>query len=596
MHAFCCCSSRRREKPVSGQDDKAASSLPVSSPTGLAESRFDWNVKTQEPPVRADDGSASAQVSPCEGPVERCQLVVDNDSESHDDTSQSAKRSTGTLEVVRSKLIRHMPQDNELRRQSRLAAGHSEEELARRAELRRFRQQRIQDELDKDKSNDQGSETSHRSTRYLSPLIQLGQSGIGPRDTIEFTVDNGIILSDEQKSGHQQDLCESSKRRRSNSAVSEAGPGSSTRSLRHLPRNRAADDSCMASANEPSHPTTARNASLARLVGCSLNAARPDSVLGVDNEFDFDIRRGSHAWDDQSTLGVWLIAQGMRSRDCSFIHLEDTESDRGSDREQTCPPPSDFNGIDRIVDISDEPRRTSLPGSSPWDEGHGNFSPSQCSSQFGDVTKSDPDVLGSDDSKTDTEFSNPRAADHGSGPTVKQPLDNVSSYYPSALQSFQPSPDGSTTNNYSLSPQDIESLELSPDLGNSEGQSSYTTAEEQDASSARRDPTTALSNKHASQVGSVSNSTAHSETKSFQHREAELRTIEQRFGDVISRRQVDIPLHSRFREEFTKPTTQAPAKISLAVFDVSVPRGEPRATAWSESRGTQNPGHFPEDN
>ncbi|KAM4059205.1 hypothetical protein HRG_007933 [Hirsutella rhossiliensis] len=511
MQAFCCCSSRRRGRLVSGQDNKAASSLPVSSPAGLAESRFDWSArKTKHPAAQPNDVPASAQVSPCEGPVELCQLVADNDSDSHDDTSQSAKRSTGTLEVVRSKLIRHMPQDNEVRRQSRLAAGHSEEELARRAELRRFRQQRIQDELDKDKSNDEGSESSHRSTRYLSPLIQLGQSGIGPRDTIEFTVDDTIIAPDNRVSGQQQD---------------------------------------------------------------SYQSTRLDRVLGIDNEFD--IRRGSHAWDDQSALGVWLMAQGMRSRDCSLIRLGDAESDRADDCERLSPPLDDFNGIDRVIDIPNAPRGTSPPESPPWDEGHGNFSPSQCPCQCGDVTSSNLHVSASEDLSIDMDSSNLPPADHGSGSAVKQPLDNVSSYYPSALPSFQPSPDGSTNNNFSLSPQDIESLELSPihwhgklttlqDFGHSEGQSSYATAEEEDTLSARRETTAAMSHRHTSQVGSESNSTVHSETKSFQQREAELQTIEQRFGHVLSRKQVDIPLHSRFREEFTRSTTQAPAKTSLA--------------------------------
>lgn len=278
----------------------------------------------------------------------------------------------------------------------------------------------------------------------------------------------------------------------------------------------------------------------------------------------------------------------MRSRDCSFVRLGDAESERADDCERLHSLPNDFGGMDTAIDAPDTPRRTDLPQSLSGGEGSGNHTPSPCLGRCEEITSSDIGHRASEDQ--DIGMETPPAV-RGRGSAVKPSLYNASSNYPSALPSFQPSLDGSGNNNYSLRPQDIESLELSPihckleslfmtglasanlpgheklstlqDFGHSEGQSSYATAEEEDASSARRETTTAMSHRLTSQAESEGNSTAHSETGSFHQREAELQTIEQRFGDVLSRKQADIPLHSRFREEFTGSTIQAPAKISL---------------------------------
>lgn len=200
----------------------------------------------------------------------------------------------------------------------------------------------------------------------------------------------------------------------------------------------------------------ARNLSPASLPGFSLSTAPLDRLLGADS--DFDIRRGSHAWDDQSALGVWLIAQGIRSSDCSLMRVQDVEPDWADPGEKLCSAANDFNGIDRIADVPDSPHRTSLTGLSRCGEHRESCSLSQCAGQLEDAARSVLDASTSGVAQDDVKSSGHAPADHGSGSAEKQPVDNVSSYYPSALPSFQSSPDMSTTNHFSLSPQDIESL------------------------------------------------------------------------------------------------------------------------------------------
>lgn len=590
MQAFCCCSSRRRGKPIVDRDDEAATPIPTSNPLASTDNPL-IALQTEQlrpPLVQDEELPGSAQLSPCEGPAELCQLVVDDDSDNEGDGSQSAKRSTRTLDVVRTKLIRHMSQDNETKRQSRVAIGHSEEELARRAELRRFRQKRIQDELDKEGSLDDGSNKSHRSTRYLSPLIDLGQPGNGPRDTIEFTVGDSNAAP-EPCAFAPDDTCESGQRRSSCPELVEPCERSITSCTGADNISPSRDMASTTPVVHPSRPSTAQNTSAPRLSGVSSNPPRLDRVLGTEN--DFDIRHGSHAWDDQSALGIWLIAQGMRSRENSLIRLGDPQSDKAAGQERVRSPPQEFGGIDSVIDAPAPTQDNSMAVSSRSQDTWENAKPSQSRPQPTDSNHSgcrDSDMA--DVSKTCITTSEHPSGGQAMATNLERPLDHASSDYPSVIPSFQPSPAYSMANNYSLSPQDIENLELSPfqckhgpltqlkctdmgksghgnlsvlrDFGQSEGQSSYATAED-DTSNAEKQYGTPASLKRPSQIGFDNKSVAHSETTSFQQREAELRTIEQRFGEVLSRKKDGTPVHSRFKEEFTTATTHVPARTSF---------------------------------
>lgn len=104
------------------------------------------------------------------------------------------RRTIATLESVKSKFIRHLSYEKEDRNKVQSSPSKSEEEIARRAELRRFRVKRIQEELSSDHNKTNSTHTSIRSTRYLSPYIDIGLPGHGPRDAIEFSIDSGRCL------------------------------------------------------------------------------------------------------------------------------------------------------------------------------------------------------------------------------------------------------------------------------------------------------------------------------------------------------------------------------------------------------------------
>ncbi|PFH58595.1 hypothetical protein XA68_13473 [Ophiocordyceps unilateralis] len=459
MQALCCCISRRRGKRIRPRQDNATSSMPTATSP-------DWNAG------RPSTVSTSVQPSPCEGPIELCQLVGNDDSEVEDVTIPSA-------------IDAHM-----VRR---------DQELARHGGLVRKDPSHLE-------SNDQGSHRSHKSSRHLSSLVKLG---IGPRDTLEFTLDDGFTVPETAVPDRREASEDLPHLPTSPSGTPQQGR-TSVASTRQLDRSRDAEVSSVASADATSRPSSEPTTSPRRLTGCSINSTRLERVLGRDN--DFNIRRGSHAWEDQSALGVWLIAQSMRSRDCSLLLVGDADSDQAEHRERLSSPCLDFGGIDSIIDIPED----EAPSSS-----------------------------------------------------VQKASCNASSHYASILPSFQPSPAGSGSNKYSLSPEDLQHLELSPlgccalrDFGLSEGHSSsYATAEEDEASTASFKDTALLNQAPQARRGPDSKSVTLSEPSSFHQREAELRSVEQRFGQVASRKPADVPLHSRFREEFT--TVRRPAKTSL---------------------------------
>ncbi|RYP67954.1 hypothetical protein DL769_005632 [Monosporascus sp. CRB-8-3] len=111
------------------------------------------------------------------------------DSDEEDDIIRNrGSSSTSALEVVKTKLIRRLSKaSNSGRHSQRSVVGNSGEELARRAELKRLMHRRIQEEL-----------KSEEEVVTPGDLVQLrnhesssksGLPGVGPRDTIEFSVD-----------------------------------------------------------------------------------------------------------------------------------------------------------------------------------------------------------------------------------------------------------------------------------------------------------------------------------------------------------------------------------------------------------------------
>lgn len=78
-------------------------------------------------------------------------LLVGEKSDSEDDFGLHQKPSTSTLKAVSQRLKKRFSRDSAIsKRYSRSSVGTSEEEVERRAELRRMRQKRIEEELSKD--------------------------------------------------------------------------------------------------------------------------------------------------------------------------------------------------------------------------------------------------------------------------------------------------------------------------------------------------------------------------------------------------------------------------------------------------------------
>ncbi|RFU78857.1 glutathione-dependent formaldehyde-activating enzyme [Trichoderma arundinaceum] len=501
---------------------------------------------------------------PSEDPTELGQLLVDDSDGEGEDDNTLAKTSSA-LNVVRTKLIRHISHDNDPDRRSRASAGHSQEEVARRAELRRFRHQRIQEELKNEESKAESSDTSHRSTRYLSPLIDPGQPRVGPRDTIEFTVTDGHSLSLAQIPSARA-LETTTTEREEICSTAQEGDGVTKPLSTHLVPNTEGEDH-----THPLRPPSTHSNASQKLAGCSYNVPRLDRVLGTDNEFD--IRHGAHAWEEQSALGIWLAAQGLRWRSSSGRPGDSETNDRNV-RDQVPSPNGNFGGIDSAAD---------------------GLLPTQCQDigkvklqNHGDSLESAsfPSSLPNDHLQGDADTTlldrNVPLESRLLGISTTRPVDTSSSNYPSVLPSFQPSPNRSQSNFHHLSAEDLESLELSPfswqgnfsvikSIHASEGKSSYATAEDDIFYSDNNASSTQI-NCLPAQASADALSLACSETADFHKQEAKTQTIGARVGGALSRKRPSLNFGSRFKEEFQTTSIGSGRRSFMAKINLSVPR------------------------
>ncbi|KAI1873523.1 hypothetical protein JX265_005145 [Neoarthrinium moseri] len=122
--------------------------------------------------------------------------VEDSDNEDRSDMSKGP--GPNTLGALKTKLVRRLSQKSNSKRHSQQSVGHSDEELARRAELKRLRHKRIQEELE----SEQEAETQNRNLsdyqKDSSSPTELPYGG--PRDTIEFSVSEAEELKSDVSS------------------------------------------------------------------------------------------------------------------------------------------------------------------------------------------------------------------------------------------------------------------------------------------------------------------------------------------------------------------------------------------------------------
>lgn len=103
--------------------------------------------------------------------VFREMLALEDDSESDKDSIKvKSKKSSNTLKAVTQKLKKHLSRESALnKRHSRSSVGTSEEEVERRAELKRIRQKRIQEELSQEGDLDDDAKSISSVAVMLTP-------------------------------------------------------------------------------------------------------------------------------------------------------------------------------------------------------------------------------------------------------------------------------------------------------------------------------------------------------------------------------------------------------------------------------------------
>lgn len=180
MAILCCCGQLRSRKRARDDEDVGLPVLPppaklpaaVLHPSAISPgSTLARSSLTNPLPGAATD----ALVHPGELVVEES----DEDDVDEDPAHDSRNRSTSTLQAVKSCIRRHLSEDS-LQRQS-----ETEEQIAHRAEVKRLMRKRIQEELQTE-SDHAPSRPSTPQRHGPGPAILTGN---GPRDTIEFTVD-----------------------------------------------------------------------------------------------------------------------------------------------------------------------------------------------------------------------------------------------------------------------------------------------------------------------------------------------------------------------------------------------------------------------
>ncbi|KAI0112149.1 hypothetical protein GGR51DRAFT_508245, partial [Nemania sp. FL0031] len=189
MSLLCCC--RNRQQPTEKETQTPVIQLPIQPPRARLSktlSRSDTNMYLSS--LLASRGPSQVVIPAYHNIVDP--EVVDAEDSDEDGPERDMHRSnTGTLGSFRTRLIRRLSHRVDTKTGSRPSAGTSEEELARRAELKRLMHKRIQEELksEEEEENDDGDlrllqHKPHSIDNCKEPELPGG----GPRDTIEFTV------------------------------------------------------------------------------------------------------------------------------------------------------------------------------------------------------------------------------------------------------------------------------------------------------------------------------------------------------------------------------------------------------------------------
>ncbi|KAG7124754.1 hypothetical protein HYQ44_001939 [Verticillium longisporum] len=148
--------------------------------------------------------SSNSSLMPNHESIEVGQLVVENSNSDVDpvDAPTSGKKSNSPLDLVRTKFNRNKSHHSS-RTGPRGLLGTSEEEMARRAELKRIMHKRIQEELKSEEEQPEPSTGSASGVKYSTTPIDF--PGGGPRDHLEFSIANASLADAEARKAAADD-------------------------------------------------------------------------------------------------------------------------------------------------------------------------------------------------------------------------------------------------------------------------------------------------------------------------------------------------------------------------------------------------------
>lgn len=190
MAILCCCPQlihkRRHQIDEEPSQDESPQGLPTHPPAARlpAPVPHDLALSPQSTAARSSltnplpGAEADASVHLAELVLEDSEDYIVDDELAH----TNRNRSTSTLEAVKARIRRHLSLD------SIPGQSESEEQIARRAEVKRLMRKRIQEELQNENNPSSGGSITlqHPASPSVTSATVLGN---GPRDTIEFTVD-----------------------------------------------------------------------------------------------------------------------------------------------------------------------------------------------------------------------------------------------------------------------------------------------------------------------------------------------------------------------------------------------------------------------
>ncbi|KAK3387564.1 hypothetical protein B0H63DRAFT_159952 [Podospora didyma] len=278
MAVFCCCTAPRSSKAWSSLH-KAHPVLPTPPPPVRLPGPLTLNPvspNTSPESLSSLRVSVPASIAPIE-PVELGMLVVD-DSESEEEVDPSVPgKNSSTLQLVRTRIRRHLSQDSLSRRKARSAIGCSQEEIDRRAELKRLMHKRIQEELRNEGGQDTTQSEVSSSNRPRGTSIDNLPGG-GPRDNLEF-----FVSEDDSNLGKQ--------------CVTNAGSTNNSQGKNLLPSFSADDSPARRTSCPESHPQSVIQALVRERSSLPLMPASPNLRP-----------RRLPSTHDTSSLGSWRLS------------------------------------------------------------------------------------------------------------------------------------------------------------------------------------------------------------------------------------------------------------------------------------------------